>query len=385
MTTIWYADGADAPRSDPATVLAAAGVPCDGPVEVSLGWTVERPAWLDELDPMVAVRTTMAGYGLAGPIADGRVRALPVRLGAVPGLIESAPPEVAVVTGVRRGGALAFSSTVGYGDVLARRAARVVVEVGDTLPDLGGPEIEGNVVATLARPGPNGAASVTSRPADVVDLRIGELVASLLPDDATLQFGPGGIGEGIARSIDRPVRIWSGLVTDAMASLADRGLLAAPAVGAYAWGGAPIERLAGDGMLRLASCTATHDIGRLAAIGRFVGCNTAVQVGLDGAVNVERVGDRVIAGIGGHPDFCAGASRSVGGVSVVALRSTTARGASTVVHRVANVSTPRCDVDVVVTEHGIADLRGRSDGERAERLIAVAAPEHRDELDRATR
>ena len=209
-----------------------------------------------------------------------------------------------------------------------------------------------------------------------------------MPDHATLQFGPGGIGEGIARAIDRPVRIWSGLCTDAMAELDERGLLSAPAVAAYTWGGRPIRRLAANGMLELTSTTITHDITRLSAIPRFVGCNTALQIGLDGSVNVERVGSRVIAAVGGHSDFCAGASRSPGGLSVIAVRSTTISGVTGGISGVRAaprrssievdvVSTQRSDIDIVVTEHGIADLRRASDAERAERLIAIAAPEHR--------
>ncbi|MFP5487528.1 MAG: acetyl-CoA hydrolase/transferase C-terminal domain-containing protein, partial [Acidimicrobiia bacterium] len=198
-----------------------------------------------------------------------------------------------------------------------------------------------------------------------------------------LQFGPGGIAEGIARSVDRPIRIWSGLVTDAMAELHERGLLLEPAVAAYTWGGAPVERLARAGVLRLTSSTETHDLSAISAIPRFVGCNTALQVGLDGAVNLERVGGRVVAAVGGHADFSAGASRSIGGMSIVALRSTTRTGASTIVPAVDVVSTARSDVDAVVTEHGVAHLRGLGDDDRARRLIGVAAPEHRDELSRS--
>ncbi|MEO6570065.1 MAG: acetyl-CoA hydrolase/transferase C-terminal domain-containing protein, partial [Ilumatobacteraceae bacterium] len=234
-------------------------------------------------------------------------------------------------------------------------------------------------VAVRDRPA-GGDVGTTSRPADEVDLRIGALVAGLVPDDATLQFGPGGIGEGIARAVDRPVRVWSGLCTDAVASLHQRGLLMSPAVAAYTWGGPPIRELAAAGMLRLTSATVTHDPSTLSAIPRFIGCNTALQVGLDGSVNVERVGSRTIAAVGGHSDFCAGASRSPGGLSVIALRSTSGRGAPTIVRRVDVVSTQRSDVDVVVTEHGVADLRGIGDAERQRRLVAIAAPEHRDRL-----
>ena len=227
---------------------------------------------------------------------------------------------------------------------------------------------------------PDDVAEAVSRSADGVDARIGSLVASLLPNEPTLQFGPGGIGEGIADAIARPVRIWSGLVTDAMADLLRRGLLGGPVVAAYAWGGEPIRSLAGAGMLHLRSSTITHDLSKLSSIPRFVSCNTALQVGLDGAVNVERVGRRTIAAIGGHADFCVGASRSIGGLSVIAVRSTAADGASTIVPSVDVVSTARSDVQVVVTEHGIADLRGVDDAERRQRIIAVAAPQHRARL-----
>lgn len=365
---IWYAEGANSPRVSPTDVARLVGL-TDTP-SVMLGWTVERMPWID--DPSFIASTVVAGYALSAAVNEGRITPLPVRLSAVASLLESTPPAVGVVTGVRRGESLAFGSSVGWGDVLARVAIELVVEIDEDGDDLGSPLIEGNIIATVERVPLSGDSAARSRPADAIDLQIGRLVASLLPDQPTLQFGPGGIGEGIARALDRPVRICSGLVTDSMASLHERGLLLDPVIAAYAWGGEPIRRLAEAGMLTLTSSTVTHDISRLSAIPRFVGCNTAIQVGFDGAVNVERVGKRTIAGVGGHADFCAGASRSVGGLSIIAVRSTTGHGESTIVPTVDVVSTPRCDIDVVVTEHGIADLRGVSDAERARRLEAIA-------------
>lgn len=373
MATIAYADGPSAPRIRPDVAARLAGLG-DGPHDVLLGWTLERHPWL--ADPGVRGRTVLAGYGVADAVADGRIVALPIRLSAVPTLLRREPPAVGVVAGVRRGDGFAFSGSVGWGDVLAAVARRVVVEIDDQAVDLGGPAIAGNVVAEVARP--HGAGEPAgSRAADDTDLSIGALVASLVPDGATLQFGPGGVGEGIARAIDRPVGIWSGLCTEAMAALLPRGLLREPVVAAYTQGGAAIRELAAAGMLELTSTTVTHDISRLSAIPRLVGCNTALQVGLDGSVNVERVGGRVIAAIGGHADFCAGASRSDGGISVVALRACDRLGGSAIVPRVEVVSTQRSDVEVVVTEHGVADLRGLDDAGRAARLVDVAAPEHR--------
>jgi len=319
----------------------------------------------------------MAGYALAGAIADGRLRYLPVRLSAVPRLVQRRlRPDVAIVTGVRRGSELVFGSSAGWGPAVARAADRVVVEVDEDGPDLGGPPIPGRIVATIERstlsepPAP-------PRPPTAIERRIAANVVALLPDEPTLQFGPGGIAEAIMGALDRPTHIWSGLVTDALVVLHQRGLLLGTATAAYAWGGRRIAELAGSGKLELRAVEETHDVSRIAGFDGFVACNTALQVGLDGSVNVERVGGRLVAGIGGHADFCAAASMSDGGLSIVALASTTKTGASTIVPVVETVSTPRCDVGLVVTEHGVADLRGVDDADRAQRMAAVAAPEHR--------
>jgi acyl-CoA hydrolase len=217
-----------------------------------------------------------------------------------------------------------------------------------------------------------GPIAAAPRALDEVDRAIAGHVLSVVPDDATVQFGLGGVADAIAAAIDRPVRLWSGLLTDVAAGVHARGLLVEPVTASYTWGGEGIARLHAAGMLDLVSATVTHDIGRLSAIPRLVTCNGALQVGLDGSVNLERVGGRTIAGIGGHADFCVGASRSIGGVAVVALRSTTRTGEPSIVERVEVVSTQRSDVGVVVTEHGVADLRGVSDTERARRLRAIA-------------
>ena len=374
-----YGDGLDSPRSDPAAIAALLGVV--EPIDLQLGFTVERTLWLD--DPNLRGRTFMAGYALSRAVNDGRLVPLPVRLSAVPSVIMSNPFDIAVVVGVPRGDGYAFGATVGWADVAAATAGRVVVEVDQNGFDFGAPMIAGNIVATVPRPD-SAQAPTAQRSADDIDLRIGQLVVSLLPDDATLQFGPGGIGEGIANALDRPVKIWSGLLTDAMARLADRGLLIGKATAAYTWGGEPVFELARKGLVDMRPVTYTHDITRVSSIPRFVGCNTALQIGLDGAVNVERVGGRIITSVGGHADFCLGASRSVGGLSVIAVRSCTARGESTIVPVAEAVSTPRSDVQVVVTEHGIADLRGIDDRERAARLIRIAAPQHRAMLEGAS-
>ena len=370
---IVYVDGPGGPRTPPHEVLVAAGV--DGEPEVILGWVLEDLPWLSS--PTLRGRTTMAGYALAMAVAAGRLVPMQVRLASIPAMIDHARPDVCIAAGVRRGDRLVFGSTIGWGPAAARSARCVVVEIDEQGTDFGGPEIPGNVVATVPRPALAHDAALQPRTVDDVDLQIGANVMALLPDNATLQFGPGGIGEGIARAIDRPVGLWSGLVTDAMADVAERGLLRGKVTGCYIQGGDSVRKLAAGGLLDYQPIEVTHDLTRVSSIDRFVACNTALQVALDGSVNIERVGGRTITSIGGHSDFCAAATKSYGGLSVIALRSTNRKGESNIVAEAEVVSTQRSEVSAVVTEHGAADLRGVGLAERAQRIIDVAAPQHR--------
>jgi 4-hydroxybutyrate CoA-transferase len=127
-----------------------------------------------------------------------------------------------------------------------------------------------------------------------------------------------------------------------------------------------------------------HDPHLVAALGSFVSVNSALEVDLLGQVNAESLDGRQIAGIGGQFDFVLGASRAGVGRAIIALPSTGRGGAiSRIVRRLpagARVTTPRYLADCVVTEHGVAELAGKSDAGRARELIRVADPAFRDEL-----
>ena len=139
--------------------------------------------------------------------------------------------------------------------------------------------------------------------------------------------------------------------------------------------------------VNMESAAYTHDPDVIARLDRFVAINSALEVDLTGQVTAESLGPRQVAGIGGQFDFVLGASRSAGGLSVIALPSTGRDGAvSRIVPRLtagAAVTTPRYLADWIVTEHGAARLRGLSDTARATALIAVAHPRFQGELERA--
>ncbi len=198
---------------------------------------------------------------------------------------------------------------------------------------------------------------------------IARLIAPLIAPGARVQVGPSPVATALLGQLTVPVRLDSGLLPEGVVDLDERGLLAAEPVAAYLAGGPRLYDWA-DGRPLLHPIEYTHDLGRLSADPLFA-VNTAVEIDLDGQVNVEGTAASALGGIGGHPDYAAAAARSVGGLSIVAV-PTTHHGRCTLVTRLSRpVSTPAHDVDVLVTERGLADLRGLSRPERSKALTRL--------------
>ena len=370
-----YGDGPWPPTVDPGTVAALGGV--DDP-DILVGWTVEEVPWLAAVPPG-RVSSMSAGYRLAPAVAAGVVQVRSTPISAMPGLLEAEiRPDVVVVAGRPSGTGFIFGASVGWAHAAARLARRgVVVDVRAGLPAYDAPPIPGEILGVVE--GPPVSPAPAGRPPTAAEEAIGAAVAALVPPGATLEIGLGTACEAVAAALTVGVRIRSGMVTDALVGLDRRGLILDRAEATYAWGGDDLAALSAAGRLRLVPSDQSHDVHRLAAFDQFTAVNGALQVGLDGAVNVEVLDGRPVAGIGGHGDFCAAASRSDGGLSIVAL-SAIRRGRSAIVPTVEQVSTPGGLVGLVVTEYGVADLRQVDPDERRRRLVAVAAPEHREAL-----
>jgi acyl-CoA hydrolase len=360
------ADGCGAPTGVGDRLGAAARAV--GGVQVLLGWSMTTPIDVHDTHAYLDVRTVMSGYALRAPVRDGLVRYLPTRLGSVPRLLAGAWRPDVLVAALRPGArGLVFGSEVGWMRAAVDAGAVVLAEVNHGLPDASDgvpvPEEQVVVVAETDRP-PH---QFTTNPPDDVALAIAAHVAGLVPDGAVLQYGPGTIADAILRAIDVPVQVDSGLVGDAVLDLDARGFLVDVPRGAYLAGTQPLYDWA-NGRAILEPVDVTHDVSRLAAHDCFVAINTALEVDPVGQVNVERVGGQPVGGIGGHADFALAASRSRHGLSVIALASSHRAGPTLVDQLSAPVTTARADVDVVVTEHGVADLRGLDDPER-ERVL----------------
>jgi len=231
---------------------------------------------------------------------------------------------------------------------------------------------------------------------DPIAEAIGRNAASLIEDGATLQTGIGTIPDAVMAQLTdrRDLGVHTGSIGDGMVRLHRAGVVtnarkpvdAGLSVGGVLMGGADLRAFAHRNPdLELRGTEYTHDPMILGQIGNFVAVNSAVEVDLTGQINSEVAGGRYVGAVGGIVDFLRAAGSVERGVPIVALPSV-ARDRSRIVAQLSGpVSVPRADSCVIVTEHGIADLRGLSLKQRIGTMIAIAHPRHREDLARAAR
>jgi acyl-CoA hydrolase len=209
--------------------------------------------------------------------------------------------------------------------------------------------------------------------------------AALIRDGDTVQAGIGPAAAAVLRMLSshRRLGLHAGLLADPGLDLLQGGAALRATAGVWLGSARRAPELAEERRISWRPVGLTHDLLALAAIPCFVAINGAVEVDLFGQTNSEVIGGRQVSGHGGAADFARGARRSPGGRSLVTLLSTGSGGVSRIVAalpRATPVAVTRADADYVVTEHGVAELRHADLDTRAERLIAIAAPAHRDRL-----
>jgi acetyl-CoA hydrolase len=235
---------------------------------------------------------------------------------------------------------------------------------------------------------------------DDVAHRIGQHVAELVPDGATLQLGIGAIPSAVARALDgkRDLGVHTEMFSDTVVDLVERGVVTGAEkeinrgkiVACFVMGSRRLYRFIDDNpMIELRPADYTNDSSVIRRFRRMVAINSAIEVDLTGQVCADSIGRRLYSGVGGQMDFLRGAALAEEGRAIIALPSTAAHGgASRIVPELkpgAGVVTTRAHVQTVVTEWGVAELHGRSIAERARALIAVAHPQFRDQLTAAAR
>lgn len=304
-------------------------------------------------------------------------------------LVHTAPPD--------RGGHLSLGVSVSYLLPAARRAPLVIAQVNPRMPRTLGQAFLHHSQVDAWTPVDHPLLEYPPTPVGEVERRIAGHVADLIPDGATVQVGVGSIPQAVMEALagKKDLGVHS-LLVDHMLPLVQTGVITNARkrlhpgrmdVGEI-MGTAALYRWSHENpLVNMEPSDVVHDPHVIAALGDFVSVNSALEVDLLGQVNAESVDGRQITGIGGQFDFVLGSGRAAGGRSIIALPAGAARGTrSRIVARLGagtRVTTPRFLSDYVVTEHGVAALRGQSDAGRARALVRIADPAFRDALERA--
>lgn len=278
----------------------------------------------------------------------------------------------------------------------ARRARVVIAEINDQMPwTYGSGDLDGIRIDAVVHSSRPLLEMPAGRVGDI-ERRIAEHAAAFIDDAAVLEMGIGAIPDAILASLTsrRNLGIHSGMIGDSVVDLIesgaitnarkslDRGLTTAGVL----LGTQRVYRFAErNPALNLQPFSYTHAMSNLAGLDRFTAINSAIEVDLTGQINAEVINGTYVGALGGQSDFIRGALVAKNGRSIIALPSTAQNDTvSRIVLRLNEgvTTTARGDADVFVTEWGAAQLRGQPLKERIRRMIAIAHPDHREQLER---
>ncbi|HSD52537.1 MAG TPA: acetyl-CoA hydrolase/transferase C-terminal domain-containing protein [Burkholderiales bacterium] len=387
--------------SEPLTLTEALVAQADrlGAITIFIG-----ASWSDTFAPDRAPSFRYVSYGALGTNARlaraGRLDIVPCHYSQLCWLFESGasrPDVVLLALSPVIGGTMTLGASHGYALAAARRARTVIAEVNERMPWVHGGEVPADLridaIVRTSRPLPTYPASRIG----AVERKVAARVAALVPDGATVQLGVGTLPDAVLEALagHRDLGIHSGMLTRAVLPLLESGAVTNSRKPIDA-GVTVTGLLIGDeklyahahrnAALRLAAPDYTHSTAALARLPDFVSVNSAIEVDLFGRVNAEVAGGDYVGGVGGAMDFIRGAAAAPGGRAVIALPSVSRDGkASRIVASCATVTTPAAEADLVATEWGVASLRGVTYAERAQRLVAIAHPDHRAALTGAAR
>ena len=307
-------------------------------------------------------------------------------------LLQLAPPDA--------GGTLKHGFSFDFIEAMIGNSKRLLAEINAQLrPPAGVPGIAMDEIDYAVET----SHAIIEMPAPKIDetaRAIGQHVADFIPDGACLQTGIGSIPAAVLAGLSEhsDLGMHSGLIDDAGMELVQRGNLTGRRkaidrgqhVACMAIGSQSLYDWAADNrQVVLRGANYTHEARIIAELDDFYSINSAIEIDLSGQVNAEWVGGRQVSGTGGSVDFMRAATFSRGGRSIIALASTAKGGARSRIVRKFAEGTPvtalRTDVDTIITEHGVAELKGQSLQARRERLIAIAAPQFRDQLQEDSR
>lgn len=338
------------------------------------------------------------GGNVRQAVAEGRADYTPVCLSEIERLFEDVLPiDVAFVqtSPPDQHGFLSLGIGADCTMTAARRASHVIVEMNERMPRAMGDTFLHVSSVTAIVPVSRPLQELPPEPPSAVQVRVAENVAALIPDGATLQLGIGGIPNAVLSLLadHRDLGIHSEMCPDGVVPLIESGVVngarktlhPGKVVAGFVLGTRTLfDYLDNNPVFEFLPTSYVNDPFVIAQNDNMIAINSAIQVDLSGQVCADSIGTRLYSGFGGQLDFVRGAGRSKGGKPIIALPSTACEGdVSRIVPTLeagAGVVTPRADVHYVVTEYGIASLRGKTLRQRAAALIEIAHPRFRDEL-----
>ncbi|MBI2919676.1 MAG: GNAT family N-acetyltransferase [Planctomycetes bacterium] len=339
------------------------------------------------------------GSNVRDAVAHGAADYTPIFLSEIPGLFKTrrVPLDVALVstTPPDNHGFCSLGVSVDVVKSAVENAEVVVAEVNPTMPRTHGASFVhvDDIDFFIHNPHP-----ILERPVetpDEVSLRIGSFCASLVDHGSTLQMGIGGIPNAVLANLGNKIDLGlhTEMFSDGLIPLVEGGVVTCrrktlhhnKAVTSFCMGSRRLYDFIDDNpFFEFLPSEFTNDPFVIARNDRMVSINSALQVDLTGQVCADSIGTRFYSGIGGQVDFIRGAARSAGGRSIIAIESTAKQGTlSRIVPTLAEgagVVTTRGDIHTIVTEYGVAELRGRTVRERALSLTSIAHPDFRADL-----
>jgi 4-hydroxybutyrate CoA-transferase len=393
--------------STPQTVLAALvkHAPNLKDVEICQALSVGPADYVSpEMEGHIRVNTMFISANIRKAVQEGRADFTPVLLSEFPLLFKNKhlPVDVALVhlSPPDEHGFLSFGIENGLTKSAAESARIIIAEVNQQMPrTLGDSFIHLSRINYIVPVNYQLAEmSMGGEGADPITEKIAGYIAELIPDGATMQMGIGAIPDAVLKYLynKKDLGVHSELFSDGVIDLVDAGVMTnarktlhtGKIVAGFIIGSRRLYNWVDDNpLIELHPTEYINDPYVIAQNDRMVAINSAIEVDLTGQVCADSIGPKLYSGVGGQLDFIYGASRSKGGVPIIALPSTTTTRDGTVISRIvtmlkrgAGVVTSRNHVRYIVTEYGIADVYGKSIRKRAESLINVAHPDFREDM-----
>jgi len=371
-------------------------------VEINQALTVGSADYVSpEMEGHLRVNTMFISHNTREAVQAGRADFTPVLLSEFPLLFKNKvlPVNVAFVhlSPPDPHGYCSFGVEVGLSKSAAESAEIIIAEVNEQMPrTLGDSFIHVSAIDYIVPvdyPLPE-LAMGEGKPSEKVE-KIAAFIADLIPDEATMQMGIGAIPDAVLNHLfdKKDLGIHTELFSDGVIELVEAGVLTnakktihpGKIIAGFILGTKRLyDWVHNNPLIEFLRTEYVNDPFVVSRNHRMVAINSAIEVDLTGQICADSIGTKLYSGVGGQLDFIYGASRSVGGVPIIALPAT-AKDFSRIVPTLklgAGVITTRNHVHYVVTEYGVADLYGKTIRERAQDLINVAHPDFREELTR---